>query len=196
MLLIIKVALLLLTVSAQWEEMDFEFADAPAYEDEVIRPGDSNYDSDLFADASPENQDVVTLVMADINECAMNIVYKYDLSDEIKAFFESTGTADFIEVMESGTTDEIRAYLAEMLEGLAIKIFGVGGEQVVALLSDDMIEWIKHTSILWLKNMGASDLTYEINSYIDEDQDADINAAQYEEYALRIAELEQELADS
>jgi len=196
MLLIIKVALLLLTVSAQWEEMDFEFADAPAYEDEVIRPGDSNYDSDLFADASPENQDVVTLVMADINECAMNIVYKYDLSDEIKAFFESTGTADFIEVMESGTTDEIRAYLAEMLEGLAIKIFGVGGEQVVALLSDDMIEWIKHTSILWLKNMGSSDLTYEINSYIDEDQDADINAAQYEEYALRIAELEQELADS
>ena len=129
MQLIFKIAfLLVLSVSAQWDDMDFEFADADASEDEVIRPGDSNYDFDLFEDGSSgQSQDLLTLIMADANECAMNIVYKYDIHDEIKAFFQTMGTGSFIEVMDKGTHEEIREYLAAMINSLTLKVLGMEG---------------------------------------------------------------------
>ena len=55
------------------------------------------------------------------------------------------------------------------------------------MLTDEMIEWIRHTAILWIKNMGQPDLTDDINYYIDEDQESDINQAMYQEYEAEIA---------
>jgi len=34
------------------------------------------------------------------------------------------------------------------------KIFGVNSELIEDKFNDGMIEWIKETSILWIKNMG------------------------------------------
>ena len=38
---------------------------------------------------------------------------------------------------------------------------GISGEQFVASMSYEMGEWIKDTSILWIKNKGAGNMTTE-----------------------------------
>ena len=45
----------------------------------------------------------------------------------------------------------------------------IKGADFAASLSDLMIEWIKDTSILWIKNMGQQDLTQETELTINEE---------------------------
>ena len=38
-------------------------------------------------------------ILADANECAMNIIYKYDIYDEVKELFETLMSTEYIELI-------------------------------------------------------------------------------------------------
>ena len=58
-------------------------------ENEYVTPGDNYDDIYLFEDdpeMEPEN--MFEAILQDMNECGLNIIYKYDIQDEVKYFFE------------------------------------------------------------------------------------------------------------
>ena len=56
---------------------------AVADDDEVIRPGDSNYEFEFY-ESDGNSEDMLTQILTDANECGMNILYKYDIADEFR----------------------------------------------------------------------------------------------------------------
>ena len=65
--------------------------------------------------------------------------------------------------MENGTHEEVVAHVGEMISPLTLKIFGAEGHAVVQYLTEEMVQWLRDTAILWVINYGQADLTQEIN---------------------------------
>ena len=71
------------------ELADFEEGDQNEFEDEeiVLRPGDDQYDFDLF-DENNNPGTVLNNILHDMNEATLNIIYKYNIQDETKVVLE------------------------------------------------------------------------------------------------------------
>ena len=89
-------------------------------------------------------------ILQDMDECLLNILYKYDIYDEVKYIFDEIQEPDYIEMLETGTHEEIIEYIGLIVDPLVIKIFDTSGEQVAQLLNAEIISWLKDTSILWI----------------------------------------------
>ena len=138
---------------------DFEQGDANLEDDElVLRPGDDQYDFDLFGeDKNPGT--VLNNILHDMNEATLNIIYKYNIQDETKVVLEDITSPQYMNVIETGTHDEIKEHLAKVIDPLTDKILNAKGSEITATFPHDMVEWIKMTSIVWIKNGGQDDLT-------------------------------------
>ena len=66
---------------------------------------------------------------------------------------------DWIKTVETGTEDQFKKELAKGIDPLTKKVMGVGGDQFVSQMSYEMGQWIKDSSILWIKNKGAGSKT-------------------------------------
>ena len=55
-------------------------------------------------------------VIHDLNEALLNIVYKYDIQEETRILFESITSSSYMDVIETGTHDEIKDYMANMID--------------------------------------------------------------------------------
>ena len=64
-----------------------------------------------------------------------------------------------MDVIEAGDHEEIKDHIADIIDPLTKKILGANGNEVTATFPHDMIEWIRMTSIVWIKNGGQDDLT-------------------------------------
>jgi len=41
-----------------------------------------------------------------------------------------------------------------IIDPLANKVFNASGEEVAHLLTEEIVQWLKDTSILWIQNLG------------------------------------------
>jgi hypothetical protein len=66
-----------------------------------------------------------------------------------------------MDIVENGTKDQYEKKLAYAINPLTDKIMGITGVQFVDQMSYEMSNWIKESSILWIKNKGAGVTTTE-----------------------------------
>ena len=57
---------------------------------DYVRPGDNYEDNIYIFEDDPEMEPANTFeaILHDMNECGLNIIYKYDIHDEVKYFFD------------------------------------------------------------------------------------------------------------
>jgi len=67
-------------------------------------------------DENSNSGTVFNEIIHDFNEATLNIVYKYDIQEETKTLFESVTAPSYMDVMETGTHDEIKDYMATMIQ--------------------------------------------------------------------------------
>ena len=82
--------------------------------DGQLIPGNSNYD---FSFISPETAGADTYpgdtqnnfynLMEDFNDCALKIIYKYDISAEVQGILDTVGSYPFILAIEEGSYDDL-----------------------------------------------------------------------------------------
>jgi hypothetical protein len=68
---------------------------------------------------------------------------------------------EWLEIVEGGVKSEFDVELAASIDAMTTKIMGISGDTFVSSMSYEMGEWIKDTSILWIKNKGAGNTTTE-----------------------------------
>ena len=88
--------------------------------------------------------------MYDVNECFMNIVYKYDLTEEFRQFFESMESTVFYSIMTGGSELEIMNVIGLIISPLTLRIMNVEGVEVVEIMTPEMLELFKAASRLWI----------------------------------------------
>ena len=54
-------------------------------------------------------------LLMDVNQCFVNIVQKYNISEEIKGMSETVGNKEFLERLEGGNATEVREQISESI---------------------------------------------------------------------------------
>jgi len=68
---------------------------------------------------------------------------------------------DWIDMVETGTRQEIIDTLGEGIDPLTGKLMNAYGADVAVSMPIEMIDWFKDTTTLWIKNKGAGHTTTE-----------------------------------
>jgi len=105
--------------------------------------------------------DTLVKLVQDGNLCVANIVEKYDIEDEVKALLDTAFSQKWIETVELSNGDVFKSELANAINALTTKIIGISGKDFVDNMSYELSEWIKDTTLLWIKNKGAGQTTTE-----------------------------------
>lgn len=100
-------------------------------------------------------------IIEDTDTCTEWILDKYSIKTEFNNAKKKALSARWIEIVESGTRKEFVNYLGEALDPLVLKILNNKGKEFVKSMPYEMIEWIKDSTILWVKNKGAGNSTTE-----------------------------------
>jgi len=106
------------------------------------------------------------------SECVSNLVNENGIGEEVKHMFDRFMSDQWITVIENGSKDEYESELAIAINPIADKIVGITGEQFVDSMSFELRQWIKDTSLLWIKNKGGGQTTTEaeVNTMRQEDR--------------------------
>ena len=99
--------------------------------------------------------------MQGANECVVNLVEKNGITQEVKNAFAFMMGDKWVETVEFGTKDDFESELAIGIDSLTQKVMGVSGQNFVDTMSFEMGQWIKDTTLLWVKNKGAGEKTNE-----------------------------------
>jgi len=54
-------------------------------------------------------------LLLDVNQCFVNIVQKYNISEEIKGMSETVGNKEYLQRLESGNASEVREQISESI---------------------------------------------------------------------------------
>ena len=68
---------------------------------------------------------------------------------------------EWLEVVDSGSNEDFRTELGAAIDPLTRKVMNLDGERFAQTMSYELAQWIKDTSILWIKNKGAGNTTTE-----------------------------------
>ena len=93
--------------------------------------------------------------------CAVQVIMENDIEQETKDLFDYIFSDEWIDIVETGTKEEFEGELALAIDSLTNKVMGIPGPVFVETMSYEMGEWIKDTSLLWIKNRGAGQTTTE-----------------------------------
>jgi hypothetical protein len=93
--------------------------------------------------------------------CFSEVVSKNDLGNELKAMMDYVLSEEWVEIVEGGNKQEFEVEFAASIDPLTTKLMDLSGEQFVASMSFEMGNWVKDTTILWIKNKGAGNTTTE-----------------------------------
>ena len=106
----------------------------------------------------------------------------------MKHFLDAVVTDKWIKIAENGSKEQYEKELAIIIDPLVQKVMGIKGEQFVDSMSYEMKNWIKDTTVLWIKNKGGGQTTTaaEIKKLRQEDRhERELkNLAQYYEEKL------------
>ena len=95
--------------------------------------------------------------------CAAKIIDSFEIQKEVKGLMDYMFSDKWIEIVENGvsSSEDFKVHLAYAIDPLTTKVLGISGDEFTASMSYEMGEWIKDTSILWIKNKGAGNTTTE-----------------------------------
>lgn len=111
--------------------------------------------------ASEGGTDILINFLQDASECGAKVIQKNNLGDEVKKLMNYVASPEWISIVEGGIKSEFDVELAASIDPMTNKIMGISGDEFVSSMSYEMREWIKDTSILWIKNKGAGNTTTE-----------------------------------
>lgn len=82
--------------------------------DEIVYDGN---ELDLIKDVqNPDEMDNQFMsLLLDVNQCFVNIVQKYNISEEIKGMSETVGNKEFLQKLEAGNATEVREQISESI---------------------------------------------------------------------------------
>lgn len=139
---------------------------------------DAEADSALIVPdgGSPE---MFTKILQDTNECVSDVIQKYDLQAEIKGIMDYTMGEDWLKIVQYGSKQELQDGFGDAIDPLTQKTMNLYGPDVANAMPIEMIEWLKDTTILWVKNKGAGNPT--TLDEISKDKDIEGIKAYYEQ---------------
>lgn len=103
----------------------------------------------------------VNKVAVGLNDCVVQVLQKNDLVSETKQLMDFATSAEWIEVVENGNRQEVADALGAGIDPMSQRLLGTLGTDVSVSMPIEMIEWIKDTTVLWVKNKGAGHTTTE-----------------------------------
>ena len=80
---------------------------------------------------------------------------------ETKDFMEYTSSSAWIETAQFANRDVLVKKLGKAADPLTKKLMKADGEKVVETMPYEMIEWIRDSTVLWIKNKGSGSPTTE-----------------------------------
>ncbi len=89
-------------------------------------------------------------MMMDVNMCAIEIIYKYNLTEAVKETKETVVESTWIHNLKSSKSeDEVRGHVAQAINPLSMKMMNAPGQALVKTMPDEVVNWIAETAILW-----------------------------------------------
>jgi hypothetical protein len=68
---------------------------------------------------------------------------------------------DWINTVEFGSADEFKRAFGIAIDPITTKILNISGRNFAEDMSFELTEWIKDSTLLWIKNKGAGQTTTE-----------------------------------
>jgi len=99
--------------------------------------------------------------MAGAAECFFGMVEQQEIERETADLMTFLKSDDWIAVVEHGTKQEFIDDFGDAIDPLTEKMMGAYGPDVVQQMPTEMHQWIKDSTILWIKNQGAGNPTTE-----------------------------------
>ena len=94
-------------------------------------------------------------------ECWITIIKENNVASEAGNLMDYLYSEEWIRTVEHGTKREFIDALGAMIDPLAYELMGAYGPDVVGAMPTEMHQWIKDTTILWIKNKGAGNAITE-----------------------------------
>jgi hypothetical protein len=111
--------------------------------------------TEFFGEPETEDNQVFVKLLQGANECAAELVASNDITQEVRDLSAFLVSEPWIEIVELGTKDQFESELATAIDPLVQKVLSISGDMFVQSMSYEMAQWIKDTSLLWIKNKGA-----------------------------------------
>ena len=144
----------------EYYEIDFE--QDPDHIDE-----NSHLDDSDIMDQVPEfDENGFMNMLQDVNSCGVQIVYKYNITNEVKHIYDQVVHPEILAELENHEKEELRETIHDIVGPMFDKLMGSpqAGEMVVDNLSEEIVNWIKDTIIMLVKHHGNVD-GYEFKEY-------------------------------
>lgn len=79
----------------------------------------------------------------------------------MKEFTEFVFSDEWIQIAEVGSREQFKQELAQAVDPLTKKVLGITGDDFTQGMSYQMGNWIKDTTVLWIKYKGSGSTTTE-----------------------------------
>jgi len=123
-------------------------------------------DSEIMDNLPPVDANGFMNMLQDVNSCGVQIVYKYNLTDEVKHIYDQVVHPEVLGELENNEEEELRETIHDIVGPMFNKLMGsdMAGEMVINNLSEEIINWLKDTIIMMVKHHGNVD-GYEFKEY-------------------------------
>jgi len=99
--------------------------------------------------------------MGDIMKCSVNTLKEYNIDTQAGNLMSYLGTEEWINTVEHGTKQEFIDNLGDAVDPLTESMMNAYGPDVIGGMPTEMHQWIKDTTILWIKNKGSGNIVTE-----------------------------------
>lgn len=103
----------------------------------------------------------VNNVLIQSNDCIIEVIKNNNIIDETKNFMNFLISEDWLEIVDNGTHQEVLDALGEGMDGLTGKLLNQYGADIAVQMPIEMIDWIKDSTRLWVRDGGAGHTTNE-----------------------------------
>lgn len=100
-------------------------------------------------------------MMNEIFECGIETFRKYEIDKEMGNLMSFLGSNEWVDIADHGTKQEFIDGLGDAVDPITEKIMGAYGPDVIGGMPTEMHQWIKDSTILWIKNKGSGNIITE-----------------------------------
>lgn len=130
-------------------------------------------------------------------DCWIEIIKENDVATEAGNLMNYVWSEEWIRTVEHGTKQEFVDALGEAIDPIASQMMGAYGPDVVGAMPTEMHQWIKDTTILWIKNKGAGNAITENDILNDASTISNRNSVKEIKayYEAKILKMTQQIVD-
>ena len=105
-------------------------------------------------------------MLQDVNSCGVQIVYKHNITREVKHIYDQVLDPEILEDLETHEKEYLRETIHDIVSPIFNKLMGSdqAGEMIVTNMSLEVINWLKDTIIMLVKHHGNVE-GYEFKEY-------------------------------